>query len=58
MKINIISFKLSAETFGSDTEPADVVEIYIDGENLCDIISCGLPLWPSELYMSLMRSFF
>ena len=58
MKINKISFKLSAETFGPDTEPTDVAGIYIDGENLCDIISCGLPLWPSELYMSLMRSCF
>ena len=34
MKVNKISFKLSKETFGCDKEPADVVEIYIDGDNL------------------------
>lgn len=58
MKVNKISFKLSTETFGCDKEPTDVVEIYIDGNNLRKNISCGLPLWPSELYTSLMRSFF
>ena len=58
MKANKISFKLSAETFGPDTEPTDVVEIYIDDTNLSDIISCSFPLWPSELYASLMRTFF
>lgn len=56
MKVNKISFKLSIETFGCDKEPTDVVEIYIDGDNLRKKISCGLPLWPSELYTSLMRS--
>ena len=55
MKANKIGFKLSAETFGPDKEPTDVVEIYIDGEKLSDLISCSLPLWPSELYKSLMR---
>ncbi len=55
MKVNIIGFKLSAHTFGPDKEPTDVVEIYIDGKELSDIISCSLPLWPSELYTSLMR---
>lgn len=34
MKGNRISFKLSTETFGCDNEPTDVVEIYIDGDNL------------------------
>lgn len=58
MKGNRISFKLSTETFGCDNEPTDVVEIYIDGDNLRKKISCGLPLGPSELYTSLMRSFF
>lgn len=55
MKVNKIGFKLSAHTFGPDKEPTDVVEIYINGKNLSDIISCSLPLWPSELYTSLMR---
>jgi hypothetical protein len=32
--LNKISFKLSTETFGCDNEPTDVVEIYIDGDNL------------------------
>ena len=57
MKVNTIGFKLSSETFGGDRHPTDVVEIYVDGENLSDIISCGLPLWPSELYPNLMRAF-
>lgn len=43
--LNKISFKLSTETFGCDNEPTDVVEIYIDGDNLRKKISCGLPLW-------------
>lgn len=55
---NKISFKLSTETFGCDKEPPDVVEIYIDGDKLCEKIPCGLPLWPSEIYTSLMRNCF
>ncbi len=55
MKANKIGFRLSAETFGPDTEPTDVVEIYIDDNKLSDLITCNLPLWPSELYTSLMR---
>ena len=58
MKVNKIGFKISAETFGPDTKPTDVVEIYIDGKKLSDIIRCTLPLWPSELYSSLMRTSF
>lgn len=58
MKVNQISFKPSTELFGPDTVPTDVVEIYIDDKNLSDVISCGLPLWPSELYTSLMRNTF
>ena len=56
MKANKIGFKLSAQTFGPDKEPTDVVEIYIDGKKLSDIIRCTFPLWPSELYSSLMRT--
>lgn len=55
MKANKIGFKLSSEIFGRDKNPTDVVEIFIDGKNLSDIISCSLPLWPEELYTSLMR---
>lgn len=58
MKVNQISFALSSETFGPDTYPTDVVEIYIDGENLGDMIPCGCPMWPEELYTSLMRACF
>lgn len=57
MHINKISFKLSTETFGGDKEPTDVVEIYIDGKNLCDIIECSLPMWPGEIYKNLMKTY-
>ncbi len=58
MKVNKIGFRLSTETFGPNTEPTDVVEIYIDDNILDDFIPCMCPLWPSELYESLMRNFF
>ena len=42
--LNKISFKLSTETFGCDNEPTDVVEIYIDGDNLRKKISLRITI--------------